>query len=474
MRRVIFPRLSFWLNTALLVFICVHHTSASLRPEIGTRALGLSGAFISSADDPTAVLWNPAGLASIQDRSLVYDLSQGAFSGAYPIDRIGVLGVGILDLNGADRFFINKPDNPIGTFELGNNQILLSYARLIGIWQFGGNLSYSRTPYKGSRWEPSYDLGVIAKVTPYLTVGTSVRDISDVTFSNGDGKILQRFEQQLAIGATWTPIRYLRLNSALDTASWWLRTGVEASVSGVSLRFGSILDFNEFNQSPQWSLGFSLNRWNKQIHYAYLIQADREHTHLLSIGFTFGRGQPIDEATHQPLIDQPQLPIANRNGNIFSARELAERYGIELELILAFIKVESSFQSDAVSGSGAGGLTQLMPPTARELGLKVPEYKNIRQPNLDPRIDERFHPRLNLEAGVKYLNAMLKRYDGNYVLAVAAYNAGPGNVQKNVPLIRETERHVGKVLNHYYQYKLDTVLRDADLQKLDALLVGGN
>ncbi|MCH8294971.1 lytic transglycosylase domain-containing protein, partial [Candidatus Poribacteria bacterium] len=113
-------------------------------------------------------------------------------------------------------------------------------------------------------------------------------------------------------------------------------------------------------------------------------------------------------------------------------------------------------------------------PTARELGLKVPEYKNIRQPNLDPQVDERFHPRLNLEAGVKYLNAMLKRYDGNYVLAVAAYNAGPGNVQKNVPLIRETERHVGKVLNHYYQYKLDTALRDADLQKLDALLVGGN
>jgi hypothetical protein len=485
--RHIYRRLR-WLPIALFVLICAPRAFAELRPEIGTRALGLGGAFISNADDPTGMLWNPAGLARLRAGNLVYDLSQGAFSVAYPLDAIGTVGFSLLDLNGADRFFINEPENPIGTFELGNNQALLSYARAIGEWQVGGNFSYSRAPYSGSRWKPSYDLGMITRLNPELAVGATWRDISDVVITGRNGNILQSFDQQFALGATWTPLRYLQLSGALDTPSWLLRSGVETGVYGVSLRLGSIIELRQAEEAFSWSVGLSLNRWNKQLHYAYLRQPGREHKHFVSVGLTFGGVQqtdmpPIAEPPPQnPEVTEatptaveptpiPVEPIPTQDDTEL-LYQLAAQHSIEVELILAMIQVESDFQPDTVSKSGAVGLTQLMPGTARDLGLKVPNYPNPRKPRPDPKIDERFHPRKNLKAGVKYLNAMLARYDGNYVLAIAAYNAGPGNVQENVPLIRETERHVGKVLNQYYQYKLEPEEVDADAGKLDELLAG--
>ena len=192
-----------------------------------------------------------------------------------------------------------------------------------------------------------------------------------------------------------------------------------------------------------------------------------EYKHLLAVGLTFGSSSQTDN----PQAPSPlaEAPIGSPDAAA-STLSLAKQYGIEVELILAMVKTESNFNPNAISGSGAVGLTQLMPPTAQDLGLKVPSYRNPRKPTPDSHTDERFHPHKNLAAGVRYLSLMLAKYDGNYVLALAAYNAGPGNVQKNVPLIRETERHVGKVLNYFYQYKADAALRDADLHKLDALL----
>jgi soluble lytic murein transglycosylase-like protein len=150
-------------------------------------------------------------------------------------------------------------------------------------------------------------------------------------------------------------------------------------------------------------------------------------------------------------------------------KDMARQHGIELPLILALMKVESNFKPDAVSKTGAAGLMQLTSDTARDLGLRVPNYRDETKPNRDPNVDERFDPAKSVRNGTQYLREMLEKYDDNYILAIAAYNAGPGNVNKNVPLIRETERHANKVLNYYFRYKNSPETRTKALQILESV-----
>ena len=493
---------------AALWLLCISIASASFRPVIGARALGMSGAFISSADDSTGALWNPAGLASLQHGSLVYDLSQGAISFGYPIHYVGTLGFSALDLNGEDRFFHDHPNNPVGTFERGYNQVLLSYARSIGNrLQLGGNLGYNRAPNPGSQWKPSYDLGAIVKLPPHLTLGARLIDISGVTIPDRDGRLLKQFDQTFALGVAWKPVQPLQLNSVLDTALWQLRMGAEVGAYGLALRLGTAIDLIGLQPEPDWSLGFSVNVHGKHLHYAYLNQPDVAYKHLLAIGLTFDLSA---QTTSSPVskggtaVKKQATPVKRRTTPTVSKREtsvkrrektktgsppkritndtkaaknakspterIAKRYDVEVELIIALVKTESTFNPKAISSNGAVGLMQLMPPTARGLGLKVPSYRNVKKPTPKPNVDERFHPLKNLEAGVKYLHQMLERYDGDNSLSLAAYNVGPGNVRKNGKLTRSAERHVGKVLENYYQYKGDAALKKTDLRRLDAVL----
>jgi hypothetical protein len=111
-------------------------------------------------------------------------------------------------------------------------------------------------------------------------------------------------------------------------------------------------------------------------------------------------------------------------------RTQAARQGLSPDLVRAVIQVESAFNPTAVSPKGAMGLMQLMPATATEFGVKNP-----------------FHPEQNITAGVAYLKRLLVRYDNKIELALAAYNAGPGNVEKygDVPPFRETQSYVKRV-----------------------------
>lgn len=115
----------------------------------------------------------------------------------------------------------------------------------------------------------------------------------------------------------------------------------------------------------------------------------------------------------------------------------ASRHGIDPLLILSMVEAESSFDPNAISVAGAVGLMQLLPTTA-EL------YTDG-----DP-----FDPAVNISAGTRYLKGLLARFDGDIPLALAAYNAGPGNVVKHegVPPFRETKRYVERVMARYVDY----------------------
>lgn len=107
----------------------------------------------------------------------------------------------------------------------------------------------------------------------------------------------------------------------------------------------------------------------------------------------------------------------------------AEQHGLDPKLIEAVIQTESSFQADAVSPVGAQGLMQLMPATAADLGVK-----------------DAFDPEQNVMAGSKYLKQLMNRYDGDAKLALAAYNWGMGNLERNPERMpQETIQYVAKI-----------------------------
>lgn len=114
----------------------------------------------------------------------------------------------------------------------------------------------------------------------------------------------------------------------------------------------------------------------------------------------------------------------------------SQRYGIDIGLIKAVIKSESNFNPQAVSHAGAQGLMQLMPATARSLG-----------------VSDSFDPEQNVMAGTRFLSDMLRRYNGDVDSALAAYNWGPGNVDRRPDrLPRETRDYLVRVKQLYSSY----------------------
>jgi len=126
---------------------------------------------------------------------------------------------------------------------------------------------------------------------------------------------------------------------------------------------------------------------------------------------------------------RPRPANASRFDSI--VQEHASRQALRPELVRAVIQVESGYNPRATSPKGAMGLMQLMPGTARDLGVRDP-----------------YDPEENIRGGTKYLRQLLDKYRGNEDLALAAYNAGPGAVDKHgekVPPYRETKDYVRKV-----------------------------
>src|SRR6266849_6124773 len=133
--------------------------------------------------------------------------------------------------------------------------------------------------------------------------------------------------------------------------------------------------------------------------------------------------------------NRPAMEIG-RDGVEKLVREAADRHRMDPALVRAVIETESNWNPKAYSRKGAGGLMQLIPTTAQRYGAY-----------------DVFNPQQNIDAGVKHLKWLLERYNGNLDLALAAYNAGEGAVDRahGIPAFRETREYVQKVQNAYFR-----------------------
>ena len=115
-------------------------------------------------------------------------------------------------------------------------------------------------------------------------------------------------------------------------------------------------------------------------------------------------------------------------------KEASTTYGVDEKLLRSIARTESNFNPSATSHAGAMGIMQMMPATARECGVTDP-----------------YDARQSIIGGAMYFSKLLNKYNGNETLALAAYNAGPGNVDKygGIPPFEETQNYVRKVMNYY-------------------------
>jgi soluble lytic murein transglycosylase-like protein len=149
--------------------------------------------------------------------------------------------------------------------------------------------------------------------------------------------------------------------------------------------------------------------------------------------------QPLPEpAAVVPLTSAVERPPIEKGSQWLDPiiEKASRRYGVDVSLIRAVIKAESNFNPNAVSHAGARGLMQLMPATARSLG-----------------VNDSFDPEQNVMAGTRFLGDLLNRYNGDLDSALAAYNWGPGNVDKRPDrLPRETREYLVNVKRLYSSY----------------------
>ncbi len=228
----------------------------------------------------------------------------------------------------------------------------------------------------------------------------------------------------------------------LDTGYWMLDTGYRLLVAVLPISSSFLLHvphsairtvFKASAANPKyyvWALGVSLfvSMPVRADIYRYV---DRE-------GIIHFTNVPTIPGYHLYMREGSLLPADDASScyDVYIA-EAARKHGVSFSLIKAVIKAESDFDPYAVSKSGACGLMQIMPETAKALGV----------------IDA-FDPRENIFGGARYLKKLLTQFQGSLPLTLAAYNAGPQKVQslKSVPPFEETRRFVRRVMQYLNRY----------------------
>lgn len=182
------------------------------------------------------------------------------------------------------------------------------------------------------------------------------------------------------------------------------------------------------------TLGFAASPTRAQISLAQNFDGRRMFVNsepIVKEKITTSRPKSIYLPAEQSFLGRKREAMSlDRDGAEALVKEAAERHRINPDLIRAVIQTESGWNAGAVSRKGAVGLMQLVPSTAQRFGVK-----------------DMFSPKQNVDAGVRYLKTLLERYNGNLELALAAYNAGEGAVDRarGVPSFRETRNYVQRV-----------------------------
>lgn len=214
------------------------------------------------------------------------------------------------------------------------------------------------------------------------------------------------------------------------------------SLNEVEMSNKKVFEFELKEPEKKITLSFKDNKWTGEELSAYVGGKPDENLHeilkLLERKSFYNGAQIIFETDWDSFVKIPGgEEISSEYGEFI--KQSSEKYDLDFNLIKAVIKVESNFNPSAISGSGAVGLMQLMPGTARDLGLNVPSQFTNQNPGTKSEIennknnDERFNPEKNIDAGTKYLDSLIDRYKNkgysdSEKLALAAYNGGPGTI----------------------------------------------
>lgn len=436
---------------------------------VGARSRGAGSVTTTLRGDMASLFGNPALIADAERAGFLLDATQGSLAAAIPVSDGGAVSFGAVNLDPVDTVV-----GPLAPMRIGAYRASLGYAHSLGNAQ--GGMTIDHWLLSGGKRYTGFSLGALIAPSPYAQFG------AQAVWIDPDGWAQWPLTNtDIPRGESWN-WRYGALIRPADD----LRFLVEMSRGTVAL--GMETDWRMFSARAGWrgdsrlSAGVSANLpQGAVVHYAYDFESQkpREGDHSLSISFPLeGSIQPAPPApapVSAPVPAPPQLrptiivvqegakppkrlvasavdkkldiPLDARHSLRALIESHARKYGIPPELLLGIVHAESSFDPNAISKSGAVGLFQLMPGAARDMGVQLPDSAV-----LDRRRDPRFDPMVNADAGIRYFAHLLQRKNWNYALAIAAYNAGPGRVDSDIPLRPETERYVARVLNFYYRY----------------------